>query len=110
MSVAEENKVDGLALTEDNKGIVMLITDPLDWEDEYAHLLALQRKINSYIDFYESKQYLEIYKEKVIKYFIIEIHFLYKPTINALNFLAQVKKMGIIVKISEGNDDLHENL
>ena len=50
MSVVESGVVDGIGLA-DNETMKMLITDHLDWQDEYQHLLMLQEKINSYIGF-----------------------------------------------------------
>lgn len=38
---------------------VLTITDHWDWEDEHAHLLALQEKLNSYFEFVESGQLAE---------------------------------------------------
>ena len=55
MSVVESGAVDGIGLAE-NETMKMLITDHLDWQDEYKHLLILQEKINAYIGFCESGQ------------------------------------------------------
>ena len=62
MSVVDNKTIDGVALTNDKNGIILLIADHLDWSDEYQHLMMLQRKINVYITFLEEKQYEEIYK------------------------------------------------
>ena len=43
MSVVESGVVDGIGLA-DNETMKMLITDHLDWQDEYQHLLMLQEK------------------------------------------------------------------
>ena len=77
MSVSENNTVDGIAIDHDGKTLVMLITDHLDWEkeNEYEHLMALQAKINSYVEFIESKQYANVYPNKGFDSFRIEIHF-----------------------------------
>ena len=56
MSVVDNKMVDGAGLTDD-KGIILLITDHVDWSDEYQHLVMLQEKINAYITFLEEKQY-----------------------------------------------------
>ena len=53
MSVVDNKTVDGVALTDDKKGIILLITDHLEWKDEYQHLIMLQAKINAYISFLE---------------------------------------------------------
>lgn len=38
MSVTEINSIDGIAKEKSNKELVLLITDHLDWENEYKHL------------------------------------------------------------------------
>ena len=53
MSVVDNKTIDGVALTNDKNGIILLIADHLDWSDEYQHLMMLQRKINVYITFLE---------------------------------------------------------
>ena len=72
MSVVESGVVDGIGLA-DNETMKMLITDHLDWQDEYQHLLMLQEKINSYIGFCESGQYQDVYADTSIKHIIFEI-------------------------------------
>lgn len=89
MSVTETNIVDGIALS-DERTFKMLITDHLNWCDEYKHLMILQEKINSYIAFCEGKQYQEIYKNNLFEHVIFEIHFLHEPTNNTLLFLKQI--------------------
>lgn len=102
MSVLDKEIVDGIALDNDGKGIRLLITDHVDWSDEYNHLLALQEKINSYITFYEEHQYNQVYKEINVEYAIFEMHFLFEPTINAMKFIEQVQQqvnqMGIAIE------------
>lgn len=66
MSVVDSMVIDGIALTEDKNGIVLLITDHLDWSEEYQHLMILQEKINMYLGYLEEKQYGDMYKEETI--------------------------------------------
>lgn len=111
MSVIDNNTIDAMALTEDNKGIALLITDHLDWSDEYKHLITLQEKINTYVAFLEEKQYEDTYKNTTITYGIIEIHFLYEITSNAEKFLQSIQdqagELGIRIEcyISSGDTD-----
>ena len=108
MSVVDDKVIDGIALADDKNGIILLITDHLDWRDEYRHLLILQEKINAYISFLEEKQYENIYKRENIRYGIIEIHFLYSLTVNAESFLQsvqnQVAGLGIKIEYFEGGN------
>ncbi len=92
MSIVDVEKVDGIGLDNNEKDIVLLITDHLDWLNEYEHLMQLQNKINSYISFIESEQYAEIYPNYQFTSIRIEIHFRYEPTHNCINFIDVVNK------------------
>ena len=72
----------------------LLLVDPLDWQEEIegVHLEMLQEKLNNYIYFLESKQYVERYGDKFDKK-IIHITFQYSPSDNGLAFLAAVQKV-----------------
>ncbi len=102
MSVIDEKIIDSMAVTNDDEGIILLIADHLDWEDEYNHLVILQEKINAYIAFLESEQYKDVYNSKSFRYGIIEIHFKYKITEKAKCFLNTVQKqicnIGVIIQ------------
>ena len=88
MSVVDNKTVDGVALTDDKKGIILLITDQL-----------------------EEKQYKDIYQDMSIMYGIIEIHFLHCLTKNAEKFLHsvnnQLNELGIKIQYSvlQGEDN-----
>ena len=56
MSILESDRLDGLATTNNENTLAMLISDHLDFENEHEHLFALQNKINSYIAFIEEKE------------------------------------------------------
>ena len=110
MSVIENSVVDGMGLAENGK-MKMLITDHLDWVDEYNHLLILQEKINAYIGFCEGEQYKDVYADVEIEHVVFEIHFLYEPTKNAYIFLKQIPNrinnldVSIECCVTEGNSN-----
>ena len=112
MSVVDNKTIDGIALTDDKKGIILLITDHVDWRDEYQHLVMLQKKINVYISYLEEKQYEDIYKGEDIIYGIIEIHFLHSLTINAEKFLQsvqnQVGELGVKIQYCVSQEEVDE--
>ena len=87
MSVADTNKVDGIGISKDGNKLILLISDHLDWLNEYEHLVQLQNKMNSYIDFIGDQQYREIYPNMVFSSFCIEVHFMYGLTENCLKFI-----------------------
>ena len=92
MSILEKDKVDGIGISKDGNKIILMISDHLEWDDEYEHLTMLQDKINAYISFIESGQIEEIYPEVNIHQFIISIHFKYIITEKCLEFLSVVNK------------------
>ena len=80
MSVVDSTVVDGIALTEDKNGIVLLITDHLDWSEEYQHLMTLQEKINTYLGFLEEKQYeVKTDSQSSIRYSLSSLNIRRKP-------------------------------
>jgi len=78
MSIAETDKIDGLGVSkQDNKILILLLTDHFIWDDEEAHIWALEDKINAYAGFIESKQYERVYPNRMFEEFVIQICFLY---------------------------------
>ena len=71
----------------------LLLIDGNLWlpDTEEEHLLKLQEKLNNYIYFLKSKQYVERYGDKFDKK-VIHITFQYSPSDNGLAFLAAVQK------------------
>ena len=92
MSVIETNKIDGIGISKDGRKLVLLITDHLDWNHEYEHLIQLQNKLNSNIAFLESQQYKEVYPNSTFSSYLIEIRFMYELTANCEKFVDVIKK------------------
>jgi len=72
----------------------LLLIDGNLWlpDTEEEHLLKLQEKLNNYIYFLESKQYVTRYGDNFDKK-VIHITFQYSPSDNGLAFLAAVQKV-----------------
>lgn len=92
MSVEDKNKIDAISTNKDDV-IVLTISDHLEWDKSNEHLLILQDKINSYVDFIESGQIAESYPDKIDKKIMIQIVFKYQPNVIAEEFLSTVKKI-----------------
>ena len=73
MALDETNVVDALGIENDTGFAVLTIADQWDWEDEHAHLLALQAKLNAYFRFIETGQIWEIYPEATGRHLIIDV-------------------------------------
>jgi hypothetical protein len=61
MSLDQPNKVDAIGLEKGTDQTVLTIADSWDWTDEPKHLIALQAKLNSYLEFIESGQVWDEY-------------------------------------------------
>ena len=84
--------IDAMGVSDDH--LELLLIDENKWIEslEEEHLLKLQEKLNNYIYFLESKQYVARYGDKFDKK-IIHITFQYSPSDNGLAFLAAVQKV-----------------
>ena len=93
MSILDFKKVDAIAQKNSDKStVVMLITDHLNWEQEYDHLIVLQEKINNYLGFIQSGQGEQMFKDAIIKRYEILISFLYPITENCKKFIDSINQ------------------
>ena len=92
VSKLKPSELDSIGVVDSH--LELLLVDPIDWEEEIeaVHLEILQEKINNYIYFLESKQYVERYGDSFDKK-VIHITFQYSPSDNGLAFLAAVQKV-----------------
>ena len=84
--------IDAMGISDNH--LELLLIDENKWIEslEEEHLLKLQEKLNNYIYFLESKQYVERYGDSFDKK-VIHITFQYSPSDNGLAFLAAVQKV-----------------
>ena len=84
--------IDAMGVSDDH--LELLLIDENKWIEslEEEHLLKLQEKLNNYIYFLESKQYVARYGDKFDKK-VIHITFQYSPSDNGLACLAAVQKV-----------------
>ena len=61
MSINDAGTVDVIGIEDLTGFVVLTIVDVLDWTDDQQHLLALQAKLNAYMNFIESGQIWESY-------------------------------------------------
>ena len=108
VSELEPSELDAIGRVDSH--LELLLVDPVGWEEEIeaVHLEILQEKINNYIHFLESKQYVARYGDKFDKK-VIHITFQYSPSDNGLAFLAAVQKVlqptDMSLKIELPDDD-----
>ena len=109
VSELEPSELEAIGIVDSH--LELLLVDPVGWEEEIeaVHLEILQEKINNYIHFLESKQYVERYGDKFDKK-VIHITFQYSPSDNGLAFLAAVQKVlqnsDMSLKVELPDDDI----
>ena len=91
VSELEPSELDAIGIVDSH--LELLLVDSVGWEEEIeaVHLEILQEKINNYIYFLESKQYVARYGDKFDKK-VIHVIFQYSPSDNGLAFLAAAQK------------------
>ncbi|WP_342599697.1 DUF6572 domain-containing protein [Psychrobacillus sp. FSL H8-0483] len=98
MSIEDKDKIDAIGVNEEEKLVTLAITDHLDWENEYDHLIMLQEKINLYLSFLESGEIYESCPSAKDKKFEIKLFSKYDLTEKAEEFLnvayAQIVEAG----------------
>ena len=92
MSILETDKIDAMGISKDGKGLRLMLSDHLDWENEAEHLNLLQDKINAYLSFIESNQYAQTYPDESFEYYIINVRFKYEASENCLKFVQVINK------------------
>ena len=55
MAVDNASQIDAIANDKENACLVLLITDHLNWDNEFEHLKILQDKINCVCGFYRKR-------------------------------------------------------
>ncbi|MEP1420419.1 MAG: DUF6572 domain-containing protein [Erythrobacter sp.] len=87
MSLDNTDTIDAFGIDSSDGQAVLTIVDGWDWQDERAHLIALQSKLNAYFAFVESNQIAEIepaWREKGAR---IEVLFKSRPSDSAISLL-----------------------
>jgi hypothetical protein len=97
VSVDNPKVVDVVGTDRVTGGVVLTISDHLEWDDANEHLLALQAKINSYLDFIESGQLLEEYPAAQGKLISIELLCKYALSADGKVFLGRVRALNFVL-------------
>ena len=59
MTIAQADQVDGIGIDSHSHELVLIISDHLTWENEAAHVAALETKIGAYLGFLNDRQHLQ---------------------------------------------------
>ncbi|CAG67840.1 conserved hypothetical protein [Acinetobacter baylyi ADP1] len=86
MSITDTNIIDIVGTTSDGL-VILTISDYLDWSEVGKHLLYLQQKINTYIQYIESENIYENLTSGKEKPLAIRVYFKYEPKDQMIFFL-----------------------
>lgn len=87
MSLEQTSTVDAVGIESVTGHCVLTICDAFDWEDSHNHLLTLQAKINSYLEFIQGGQICEAYPDSLGRRLVIDILFRFDLPNEAFAFL-----------------------
>ncbi len=106
MTILQANKVDGIGIDRRMNELVLLISDHLSWEDEAAHLSALENKLDGYLNYLKSGQYLEAAPQSKGLPVRIKLIREYHPTVSAEAILQTVEKQLMEVDVRFSHEAL----
>ena len=89
MSIFETDQIDTMGVV--NGNLELLIIDTCNWEFEEEHFELLEDKLNHYLLYLDSKQYVQKYGDNFNE-MIISIHFMYDLVENAVKYLNVVSQ------------------
>ena len=100
MSLDNLEVIDAVGTERDSGTVVLSLFDAWDWDDERAHLTALQAKLNAYFGFVESGQIHEAYPAAAGKVLRIDIVSRYPMPDTALTLLEKAKTVATQLNIT----------
>jgi hypothetical protein len=92
MSLDDPRQLDAIGVEIETGHAVLTIADSWPWNDEKTHLLALQSKLNAYLELIQSGQLDDCYPLSPGRQLKIHVVFLYGPQDQAHALLAEAAK------------------
>jgi hypothetical protein len=100
MALERLDVVDAMGIEKETDVAVLSLIDAWDWDDEQAHLLALQEKLNVYFGFIEDGQVWEAYPAAKGKQLRIDVIFRCPPTPRAIEMLGAADRVASQLEVS----------
>jgi hypothetical protein len=99
MSISNPDVIDGLGISTTDGKAVLMISDHLAWHDSKAHFDLLEKKINAYLAFIQSGQFLESLPAAEGKHVRIELIHEHAPNDAGIKVISaaqqQLSKLGV---------------
>lgn len=99
MSLDNTNIIDAIGIDNATGNAVLTIADDWDWSDDRNHLVALQSKINMYLEFIESGQFCDEYPAASGRQFVIDVVSRYPIPEAATKFLQSAAATALEIDI-----------
>jgi hypothetical protein len=93
MAVDDPDKVDFIGESPTTGGPMLFIADHLRWDDIHEHLSVLQKKINRYLEFIQSDEFLKRFPAAKEAPAHIEVMCAHVPSPEGLGFLERASEM-----------------
>ncbi|WP_443751347.1 DUF6572 domain-containing protein [Asticcacaulis solisilvae] len=106
MTIQQPDTVDGMGVDKRMNELVLLISDHLPWEDEEAHLSALENKLGGYLNYLTSGQYLEAVPQSKGLPVRIKLVHEHRPTASAETILQAVEAQLVAMDIRFSHEAL----
>jgi hypothetical protein len=91
MSIEKTDIIDFVSIGKKTGVVNLTLVDPLDWSDEGCHLVLLQDKINTYLQFIENGEVEQSYPAAIGRKRSINIVAQHEPTKEGFKFLSLVR-------------------
>jgi hypothetical protein len=92
VTIEQADKVDSIGVDKQTHELVLTISDHLSWENEAAHLAALESKIGAYLDFLSTRQHLDSVSEAGELPVRINLFHKYEPSSFGLKTLQAIER------------------
>jgi hypothetical protein len=93
MSLDKTSIVDAIGIENKTGAAVLTIADSWDWNEVHEHLIALQSKLNAYLEFIESGQIWDDYPAARGRQLVIDVVSRFPPPKAATDFM---EKAGLV--------------
>ena len=99
MTLDKTGVVDAIGIESDSGKVVLTVADSWDWADEKTHLLALQDKLNAYLQYIEEGELLRSYPDAIGRKTVIDVICRYPVPLIGREFLKRAQGAGAELEI-----------
>lgn len=114
MAITDAATLDFIGISKESEKVFLAIDDDMAWTYEGLHIEFLQRKLNAYLVFLQSKEIYKAFPKAEGKEIEIRIYLDHSPTLTAKKFFKEARKVsnkrGYELRYIVGKRDENESL